>query len=88
LISVLALQRRTLMLEMPNAALNPRTTWLLVREAAEALRVSEWTVRRWIRAGRLRTTRPGHRRLVARVDVEALIVLEAPISQESGSAIR
>lgn len=49
--------------------------WLVVLEAARALRVSPWTVRRWIRAGRLRSIRPGQRRLVLREDVERLTAI-------------
>jgi excisionase family DNA binding protein len=65
-------------------------TWLLIAEAARALRVSEWTVRRWVRDGRLRTIRPGHRRLVAREDVERLVAMPprvgAPVAPaDSGS---
>ena len=47
--------------------------WLTIAESAHMLRVSEWTVRRWIREGRLSSARPGHRRLVARLDVERLL---------------
>ena len=32
---------------------------LTVPEVAEALRVSEWTIRQWLRSGRLRGYRPG-----------------------------
>lgn len=32
---------------------------LTVEEAAARLRVSEWTLRKWLREGRLRGSRPG-----------------------------
>ena len=35
-----------------------------VEEAAEALRLSRWTLYELIRSGRLRTVKQGHRRLV------------------------
>jgi excisionase family DNA binding protein len=59
-------------------------------EAALALHVSTWTVRRWVREGRLRSVRPGHRRLVSREDVERLLAMPAPEqtatpTKESGS---
>lgn len=42
-----------------------------------ALLVSPWTIRRWVRDGRLRSIRPGHRRLVSRADVERMLEVPA-----------
>jgi excisionase family DNA binding protein len=49
--------------------------------AAAMLGVSEWTVTRWCRRGRLRTRRPGYAWQVYRDSIEAL--LAPPIEQEA-----
>lgn len=78
----------TLCSSMPDVAQQSPTPWLFVHEAALVLRVSEWTVRRWVRSGRLRSVRPGRRRLVSREDVERLIALPAAAHrEESGSGL-
>jgi molybdopterin-binding protein len=51
----------------------PKDEGLLVGDAARALHVSPDTVRRWERAGKLRTTRDGaNRRRVPRREIERL----------------
>lgn len=44
--------------------------YLLIPEAATVARVSVHTVRTWIRTGKLRSSRPGRRRLILRSDLE------------------
>jgi excisionase family DNA binding protein len=46
---------------------------MLVEEVAREARVSLSTVHHWLRTGRLRSTRPGKRRLVARKDFERFV---------------
>jgi len=36
-----------------------RGEWVTVREAAEYRRVSDYTIRRWVRQGKLQADRPG-----------------------------
>jgi excisionase family DNA binding protein len=50
------------------------SSWMRVSEAGHALDVSEWTIYRWIQSGKLRATRPGHRWLVLRQDVERMLM--------------
>ena len=45
-----------------------------VDEAAEALRVSHWTVWSWIQKGKVRGTKVGDRRLIRESELERLIV--------------
>lgn len=47
--------------------------FLLLEECADVARVSVSTVRHWIKAGKLRTFKPGRRRLVLRADFEAFL---------------
>lgn len=47
--------------------------YLLIGEVAEITRAPVWTVRCWIRAGLLPSTRPGLRRLVRRDDLEKFL---------------
>jgi excisionase family DNA binding protein len=46
---------------------------LTIEEVARELRAPLSSVRQWIRTGKLRSFRPGKRRLVRRVDIEAFI---------------
>ena len=46
---------------------------LLIPEVARVARASESTVRWWIATGRLRSFRPGRRRLIRRSDLESFI---------------
>jgi excisionase family DNA binding protein len=47
--------------------------WLLISEVALVARTSVETVRYWIKCGRLRSSRPGRRRLVRRSDLETFL---------------
>jgi excisionase family DNA binding protein len=47
--------------------------FMLVDEVAREARVSLSTVHHWLRTGRLDSTRPGRRRLVAREDFERFV---------------
>ena len=60
---------------------------LRVQEAAKLLRVSKWTVYRWIEEGRLRATKIGGGSLrVFRTSVQGLIGdVESPGSRESNN---
>jgi excisionase family DNA binding protein len=46
---------------------------LQLEEVAQLARASVSTVRHWIRSGRLRSVRPGRRRLVPRADLDAFL---------------
>lgn len=47
---------------------------LSIDEAAEVLRVSHWTIRNWIRIGKLPAAKAGERRIVIRErDLKTLI---------------
>jgi excisionase family DNA binding protein len=46
---------------------------LILEEVAELTRARLETVRAWIKQGRLRSIRPGRRRLVRRQDLEAFL---------------
>jgi len=46
---------------------------LTIRETAELLRVSEPTVRRWLRAGAIPSRKLGRRRLILAKDLEKII---------------
>jgi excisionase family DNA binding protein len=46
---------------------------LILEEVAELTRAKLETVRFWIKCGRLRSLRPGRRRLVRRQDLEAFL---------------
>jgi len=50
-----------------------RDEWLLINEVAKIARVSPDTVRFWIKTGRLRSVRPGRRRLVRRDVLDAFL---------------
>lgn len=51
----------------------PESQLLLIEEVAQICRTSPSTVRLWIRAGRLRSLRPGRRRLIAAADLERFL---------------
>jgi excisionase family DNA binding protein len=46
-----------------------------IREAANALGLSHWTIRQWIRQGRLRAVRLGRRRMIEPAELERLMRL-------------
>jgi excisionase family DNA binding protein len=45
-----------------------------VDEAAKALTLSHWTIRAWIRDGRLRSAKIGDRRVIRESELQRLIV--------------
>lgn len=45
-----------------------------VPEAADALRISQWTVWAWLKSGRLRGTKIGDRRVIRESELQRLIV--------------
>jgi excisionase family DNA binding protein len=47
--------------------------FMLVEEVAREARVSLSTVHHWLRTGRLRSVRPGRRRMIARADFERFV---------------
>jgi excisionase family DNA binding protein len=49
-----------------------------VDEAAEALRLSHWTIRAWIKSGKLRSSRVGVRRVIRESDLRRMIVDDPP----------
>jgi len=59
-------------------------TYLLLPEAATIARVSVHTVRTWIRTGKLRSSRPGRRRLVRRDHFEQFLATH-PLVVHSGT---
>lgn len=52
--------------------------FLLIDEAAAIARTSPNTIRYWLQIGRLRSTKPGRRRLIAEADLLALLGVGAP----------
>jgi excisionase family DNA binding protein len=58
--------------------------WLTLREAADALGISEVSARRWVKSGKLKATQPGRRYRIPRNAVEELLSPKgvAPSSQE------
>jgi excisionase family DNA binding protein len=63
-----------------------RREFLLLDEVARECRASVASVRYWIASGRLRSVRPGRRRLVSREDLERFIATggrPAVVSSES-----
>jgi excisionase family DNA binding protein len=58
---------------------DPRTppALLLLEEVARELRVSVSTVRHWIAVGKLPSVRPGRRRMVRRLELEAFVAGDA-----------
>jgi excisionase family DNA binding protein len=57
---------------------------LTVPEVAQRLRASEWTVREWLRLGRLKGSRPGGTRLGWRIpepELERFIAAGSPVDR-------
>jgi len=49
-----------------------------VDEAAKLLTLSHWTIRAWIRDGRLRSAKIGNRRVVRETELRRLVVDDPP----------
>jgi excisionase family DNA binding protein len=64
--------RALLLDEEQDEAMASNSPWLALDEAATYLRVSERTLERRVKAGRLRSTTIGRRRLLHRDDLDAL----------------
>jgi excisionase family DNA binding protein len=47
--------------------------YLTTSEVADLLRVTDWTVLRWLREGKVTSIRPGRQHLIPRADVERLL---------------
>jgi excisionase family DNA binding protein len=58
--------------------------YLLLEEIAEETRTPLSTVRHWIATGKLPSVRPGRRRLVRRVDLDAFLTPPANDGQADG----
>jgi excisionase family DNA binding protein len=62
-----------------------------VPETAAELRVSVWTVRGWLRDGKLPKTKAGGRVLIARSDIRDFLqvtgVKQASVQQDSGAIV-
>jgi excisionase family DNA binding protein len=58
--------------------------WLTLREAADALGISEVSARRWVKSGKLKAAQPGRRYLIPRNAVEELLSPKAGASSDSG----
>jgi excisionase family DNA binding protein len=58
--------------------------WLSLREAADALGISEVSARRWVKSGKLAAAQPGRRYLIPRSAVEELLSPKEAASSESG----
>jgi excisionase family DNA binding protein len=54
------------------------SSYLLLEEIAEETRTPLSTVRHWVAQGKLPSVRPGRRRLVRRVDLDAFMAPPAP----------
>jgi excisionase family DNA binding protein len=61
--------------------------WLTLREAAEALQISEVSARRWVKSGKLRASQPGMKYIIPRGAVEELLHPKAEVSRP-GEAFR
>ncbi len=59
--------------------------WLLINEVAKIARVSPDTVRFWIKTGRLRSVRPGRRRLVRRDVLDDFLAPGSKPSKSEGA---
>jgi excisionase family DNA binding protein len=59
--------------------------FLLLEEVAEETRTPLSTVRHWIATGKLASVRPGRRRLVRRIDLEAFLA-SVPTAQDEPPA--
>ncbi len=45
-----------------------------IPEAADALRVSHWAVRKWIREGKMRSSKAGKRRVIRETELQRFVV--------------
>lgn len=62
--------------------------YLLLTEIAEETRTPLSTVRHWIATGKLPSVRPGRRRLVRRVDLDAFLTPPAnDVEADGGTAV-
>ena len=52
--------------------------WLTLREAADALGISEVSARRWVKSGKLAAAQPGRKYLIPRSAVEEMLSPKAP----------
>lgn len=52
--------------------------YLTVNEAAEVLRLSPWTIRRWLTCGRLRRYKAGAATRIDEAELRAVVRLETP----------
>jgi excisionase family DNA binding protein len=52
-----------------------------VPEAAEALRISQWTVWAWLKSGKLRGVKIGDRRVIRESELQRLIVDDGRMSR-------
>ena len=59
--------------------------FLLLSECAAHARVPVSTIRHWIAVGKLRSVRPGRRRMVRREDLDALLDGGSPMSRAPAS---
>jgi len=55
--------------------------WLTLREAADALQISEVSARRWVKSGKLRASQPGMKYIIPRAAVEELLHPKAEVSR-------
>lgn len=53
-----------------------------VEEAAELLKFSHWTIRAWIKSGKLRSSKIGTRRVIRERELRRLIVDDPPKTKE------
>lgn len=60
--------------------------WLFLEEVADELRTSIGTVRYWVKAGKIRSYRPGRRRMVRRSDLEAFVARSVTVDKEGRPA--
>ena len=62
-----------------------RDTAMSLGEAAQALRLSLWTIRKWAADGRLKTTKLGSRRVVRSSEVERVLRIGVPPKSSQNS---
>ena len=55
--------------------------WLTLREAADALQISEVSARRWVKSGKLSASQPGMKYIIPRAAVEELLHPKAEVSR-------
>lgn len=59
--------------------------FMLIDEVAALCRASPETVRFWIKTGRLRSVRPGRRRLIARAELRRFLETASPSRRRAPS---